>query len=143
MREKTTLKLEREARTQIQQVRTDCKTQDRILLGKFAGVVKRQLCIQRDRIAQYRKKRKQELSVARNCLNALKRNLQEGLKRLRMTTSLCNREIAQTKTQMKRVREQLDKDVDLCIAENRKKNSRKKSDCVIQGLAELLQKKWE
>lgn len=143
MREKKTSKLEREAKAQIQQGRADFKMQDRVLLGKFARIVKQELSIQREKIAQYESNRKRELSNARNRLNALKRGLQEGLKRLRVVRSSCNREIAQAKTQMKRVRGQLDKDLDLRIAANRKKSSRKKSDCVVQGLAELLQKRWE
>lgn len=143
MRNKKTLKLERETQTQVQQVRADCKTQDRILLGKFAGIVKHQLSVQLGKITQYKNKRKQELDDARNRLNTLKRGLQEGLDKLRVVRSSCNKEIVHAKRQMKRVREQLGKDVDFCIAETRKKSSRKKSDSVVQGLAELLQKRWE
>lgn len=114
--------------------------EDRSLLVKFAGIVKKQAGLQRRKIAVYRTQKTRLLNATRERLSKLRGSLQDCQKKLRALKSANNKEIGHAKHEMKRIREQLRQDVDGCVREcqNRKK-SRAKTDSLFQGLAKLLQ----
>lgn len=131
------VKLSRDTETKIKKARAAHAEKDRLLLSKFAGIVKQQVSSQKRRIAQYKTKRLQEIRETKDRLLSLKRAIQEGAKRMRGMKQEFTKDIGQAKTEMKRMREQLGREMDAFLSESLRKKSR--GDSLCEGIAKLLQ----
>lgn len=140
VREKKSSKLALEVKRGVQQIRTLRAKEDRLLLVKFAGVVKKQAGLQQRKIAAYKTQKTQLLNGTRERLSKLRASLQDCHKKLRTLKATNNKEVSHAKHEMKRIREHLRQDLDGCVKDcQTRKNSRAKTDSLFQGLAKLLQ----